>query len=138
MHGCTQLPAVVGILRSQSGRRWIRPVARLASSRLPSLYPTPSSVDATSATGPGGLSRRARCHPSRPWAGRVGTRLRQLAARGTKERARLGRSLFGRENLILKTMTFHDVTTILNERKHLKMVIRSIPDSVTLILGRTE
>ena len=64
--------------------------------------------------------------------------LTQLEARGTKERARLGRSFFGRENFILKTMTFHDVTTVLNERKHLKMVIRSIPDSVTLILGRSE
>jgi hypothetical protein len=28
--------------------------------------------DVTSATGPGGLSRRARRHPSGPWAGRVG------------------------------------------------------------------
>jgi hypothetical protein len=38
MHGCTQLPAVVGILRSQSGRRGSRPVARLASCRSPMLY----------------------------------------------------------------------------------------------------
>ncbi len=38
----------------------------------------------------------------------------------------------------LATMTFHDVTNVLNERKHLQMVIRSIPDSVSLILGRTE
>jgi hypothetical protein len=28
--------------------------------------------DVTSATGPGGLSRRVRRHPSGPWAGRVG------------------------------------------------------------------
>ncbi len=33
---------------------------------------------------------------------------------------------------------FHEVTTVLNERKHLKMVIRSVPDSVSLILGQTE
>ncbi len=39
----------------------------------------------------------------------------QLAARGTKERARLGRSFFCRENFILKTVTFHDVTTILTK-----------------------
>ncbi len=39
---------------------------------------------------------------------------------------------------ILKTMMFRDVRTVLNERKHLKMVIRSVPDSVSLILGRTE
>jgi hypothetical protein len=38
LHGCTQLPAVVGILRSQSGRRGSRPVARLASCRSPELY----------------------------------------------------------------------------------------------------
>jgi hypothetical protein len=41
---------------------------------------------------------------------------------------------------ILKNMMFRDVTTVLNERKHLKMVIRSVPDSVILclILDRTE
>jgi hypothetical protein len=39
---------------------------------------------------------------------------------------------------ILKTMMFCYITTILNERKHLKMVIRSVPDSVSLNLGRTE
>ncbi len=66
----------------------------------------------------------------------------QLAAQGhgTKKRARLGLPIFGRENFILKTMMFRGpgVTTVLNERKHLKMVIRSVPDSVSLILGRTE
>ncbi len=29
-------------------------------------------------------------------------------------------------------------TTVLNERKHLKLVIRSVQDLVSLILGRTE
>ncbi len=62
----------------------------------------------------------------------------QLAARGTKEHARLGWPFFGRENFIFKTLMFRGVTTFLNERKHLKMVIRSVPDSVSLILGRTE
>jgi hypothetical protein len=38
LHGCTQLPAGVVILRSQSGRHGSRPVARLASSRSPILY----------------------------------------------------------------------------------------------------
>jgi hypothetical protein len=62
----------------------------------------------------------------------------QLAARGTKERARLGWPFFCREKIILKTIMFRDVRTVLNERKHLKMVIRSVPDSVSLILSRTE
>jgi hypothetical protein len=62
-------------------------------------------------------------------------RLLQLAARGTKERARLGWPVFGRENFILKTMMFRDVMTVLNERKHLKMVIRSVLDAVSLILS---
>jgi hypothetical protein len=34
--------------------------------------PTTPIDDVTSATGPGGLSRRARRHPSGPWAGRDG------------------------------------------------------------------
>ncbi len=59
----------------------------------------------------------------------------QLVARGTKERARLGWPFFGLESFILKTMLFRDITTVLNERKHLKMVIWSVPDSVSLILG---
>jgi hypothetical protein len=44
----------------------------------------------------------------------------------------------GLEIFILKTMMFREVTTVLNERKHLEMVIRSVPDSVGLFLGRTE
>jgi hypothetical protein len=47
-----------------------------------------------------------------------------------------GRFLEG--NFILKTVMFRDVMTVLNERKRLKMVIRSVPDAVSLILGRTE
>jgi hypothetical protein len=62
----------------------------------------------------------------------------QLEARGTKERAWLGWPFFGREIFILKTMMFGEVTTVLNERKHLKMVIRSVPDAIILILGRAE
>ncbi len=62
----------------------------------------------------------------------------QLAARGTKERARLGWPFFGLEIFTLKIMKFHDVTTVLNERKHLKMLIRSVPESVSLNLGRAE
>jgi hypothetical protein len=64
----------------------------------------------------------------------------QLAtrARGTKERARLGWLYFGREIFILKTMKFREITTVLNERKHLEIAIRSVSDSVSLIFGRTE
>ncbi len=62
----------------------------------------------------------------------------QLMARGSKIRAWLGWPFFGRGNFILKTMMFHDVRTALNEIKHLKMVIRSVPASVRRILGRTE
>jgi hypothetical protein len=43
-------------------------------------------------------------------------------------------NFFAGKKYILKTMPFHDVTTVLNERKHLEMVIRSVPDSVSLIL----
>jgi hypothetical protein len=64
--------------------------------------------------------------------------LSQLAARGTKERARLGWPCFGQEFYILKTVMFREVTTALNERKHLKLEIRSVPDSFSLILGRNE
>ncbi len=60
----------------------------------------------------------------------------QLAARGTKERARLGWPFLVREKNILKNMMIRDVTTVLYERKHLKMVIRSVPDSLSLFLGR--
>ncbi len=45
---------------------------------------------------------------------------------------------FGRENFILKTMMFREVTTVLNERKQLKIVARSMPDLASLILGLTE
>ncbi len=62
----------------------------------------------------------------------------QLAARGTKERARLGWPFFGWEIFILKTMMFREVETVLNEREHFKMHIRSALDSVRLILSRTE
>jgi hypothetical protein len=65
-------------------------------------------------------------------------RLGQLAARGTKEHTRLRWPFFGLEIFILKTMMFHAVSTVLNERAHFKMVIRSVPDSVSLSLGRTE
>ncbi len=47
-------------------------------------------------------------------------------------------TVFWQGNFILKTMMFRDVTTVLNESKHLKMVIRSVPDSVSLNLGQTE
>ncbi len=40
------------------------------------------------------------------------------------------------ENFILKAMMFREVRTVLNERKHLKMVIRSVLDAISLILGR--
>jgi hypothetical protein len=58
---------------------------------------------------------------------------KQLAALGNKQRARLGWPFFGREIFTLKTMLFRDILTVLNERKHLKMVIWSVPDSVSLI-----
>jgi hypothetical protein len=77
------------------------------------------------------------CLLSPAYQQRVG-RVLQLAVRGTKDRARLGWPFFCRKE-ILKTMMFRDVRTISNERKHLKMVItRSVPDSVSLVLGRTE
>jgi hypothetical protein len=47
-------------------------------------------------------------------------------------------AVFYREKYILKTMMFRDVRTVLNERKNLNMVIRLVPDSVSLILGRTK
>ncbi len=64
--------------------------------------------------------------------------LHQLAARGTKERARLGWPFFGWEIFILKTVMIREVTTVLNDRTHLKMVIRSVPVPVSLILGLTK
>jgi hypothetical protein len=59
----------------------------------------------------------------------------QLAALGTKESALLRWLFFGREIFIVKTMMFCEVTIVLNVRKHLKTVIRSVPDSVSLILA---
>ncbi len=58
--------------------------------------------------------------------------------RVTRERTPTRMVIFGREKYILKTMLFRYVTTLLNERKLLKMVIRSVPDSVSLIFGRPE
>jgi hypothetical protein len=60
---------------------------------------------------------------------------RQLSGQGTKERTQTRMTVFGREKNILKTMMFRDVATVLNERTHLKMVTRSVPDSLSLILG---
>jgi hypothetical protein len=48
---------------------------------------------------------------------------------------RLEWSSFYREIFILKTMLYYDITTVSNERKNLKMVIRSVPYSVCLILS---
>ncbi len=69
----------------------------------------------------------------------TGIRL-QLAGRGTKERTPTRMVFFCRENFILKTMMFRNVSTVLNERKDVKitMVVRSVPDSFSLILGRIE
>ncbi len=53
-------------------------------------------------------------------------------------RAWLGWPFFYREIFILKIMMFREVTTVLNERKYLEMVIRSDPDAVSLILGQDE
>jgi hypothetical protein len=44
---------------------------------------------------------------------------------------------FWRQFCILKPFRFHDKSTVLNERKHLKIVIRSVPTSVNLFLDRT-
>ncbi len=56
---------------------------------------------------------------------------------GTKEHALLGWLFFGREIFILKTMMFcGGVMTVFKQRKHLKMVIESLPDSVSLMPNR--
>ncbi len=47
-------------------------------------------------------------------------------------------SFFCREKLVLKSMVFSDVATDLNEREHLKMVIRSVPDYVSIIVDQTK
>ncbi len=67
-----------------------------------------------------------------------GKRACQLAERGTKERTPTLMVIFCRENFILKTMMICNVTTVLNERKDLNMVVRSVPDSNSLILGWTK
>jgi hypothetical protein len=61
----------------------------------------------------------------------------QPAGRDTKERTPT-RIVFLPGFFILKTMMFCDMATVLNERKHFKMVVRSVPDSVSLILGQNE
>jgi hypothetical protein len=79
LQGCTQLPAVVGILRLKTlnpggtvAGQWD---SRRAAARLYRIS-TPWIADVTSAAGPSDLSRRVRRHPLGLWAGRVGTRLR--------------------------------------------------------------
>jgi hypothetical protein len=42
------------------------------------------------------------------------------------------------EILILKTIRPHDSTTVLKERQHLEIVIRSVPDSVSFFLDQTD
>ncbi len=42
------------------------------------------------------------------------------------------------EKISWKTKTFCDLTTVLNERKHLKIVFRSVPNSVILFLDRSD
>ncbi len=46
------------------------------------------------------------------------------------------KAIFRLGKLILKTMIFCDKTTILNEKKHLNIVFRSVPDSVSFDLDR--
>jgi hypothetical protein len=52
--------------------------------------------------------------------------------------AQLRCTLFGLEHFIMKTIRVCDVMTILNERKHLEMAIRLVPDTVSLISDRTK
>ncbi len=63
----------------------------------------------------------------------------QLAERGTEEHTPSvtdsDGQFFGREYCILKSMMFRDETTVLNEREQFKMVDRTVPESVSLILG---
>ena len=47
------------------------------------------------------------------------------------------KAIFYQNFFILKTIMYHDSTTVLNERKHLKIVIRSVPDSISLFLDQT-
>ncbi len=57
-------------------------------------------------------------------------------ANGTRyQRAYNSDGHFWQVNFMLKSMMFCDVTNVQNKRKHLKMMIRSVPDSASLILG---
>jgi hypothetical protein len=47
-------------------------------------------------------------------------------------------AIFQPDFFILKINGYHDKTTVLNERKHLKMVIRSVPNSVSLFVERAD
>ncbi len=59
-------------------------------------------------------------------------------ARGTEEHAPTRMTSFWLGKFNLEKMMIRDETYILNERKHLKMVIRSVSDSVSLNLDPTE
>ncbi len=112
VHGCTQLPAIEGILRSQSGRRRSRPMARSASGRSPILYsddadrrrhlrhrarrpqspgsaPPARTVDPPPPPLPAAAAGRARCHPPGPrWvAWRVGLTADRFRVTGLAGRA---------------------------------------------------
>jgi hypothetical protein len=59
----------------------------------------------------------------------------QLAGQGTEECTPPWMVIVLQGKFILKNMMFRVVTIVLNERKHLQMVFRSISVSVTQILG---
>ncbi len=59
-----------------------------------------------------------------------------LEALGTKS-VQDSDGCFWQGNFYLGTLMFRDGTTVLNERKDLKMVIWSVPDSVSLVLDLT-
>ncbi len=42
------------------------------------------------------------------------------------------------KKMTFKTSIFCDIMAALNERKHLQMLIRSVPDFASLILGQTK
>jgi hypothetical protein len=42
------------------------------------------------------------------------------------------------KSYVLKPKIFRNVTTVLNERKHLKIALSSVPDSVILFLDRSD
>jgi hypothetical protein len=54
-----------------------------------------------------------------------------------KEREQLEWQFFAGK-IILKIMMFHEVTTVLNEKESLEMVIWSAPDNVSIIVDQTE